>query len=120
VKLLCGLYDADEGAILLEGKPYAPRRTVAAIRAGIRIVYQEFNLLPYLTVAENIFFERLPRRAGLVDFARLFRDAEAMLAQVGLEISPRARVETLGVAQMQLLEIAKAPPQQRKVPNAHG
>jgi ribose transport system ATP-binding protein len=115
VKLLCGLYDADEGAILLEGKPYAPRSTVAAIRAGIRIVYQEFNLLPYLTVAENIFFERLPRRAGLVDFTRLFREAEAMLAQVGLTISPRARVETLGVAQMQLLEIAKALSTQSKV-----
>ena len=115
VKLLCGLYEPDEGAILLEGKRYAPRSTVDAIRAGIRIVYQEFNLLPYLTVAENIFFERLPRRAGLVDFARLFRDAEAMLAQVGLEISPRARVETLGVAQMQLLEIAKALSTQSKV-----
>lgn len=108
VKLLCGLYAADEGRILLEGEPYAPRSALAAIRAGIRVVYQEFNLLPYLTVAENIFFQHLPRRAGLVDFGRLFRDAEAMLGEVGLEISPRARVETLGVAQMQLLEIAKA------------
>ena len=88
---------------------------MAAIRAGIRVVFQEFNLLPYLTVAENIFFQRLPRRAGLVDFGRLFRDAEAMLDQVGLEISPRARVETLGVAQMQLLEIAKALSTQSKV-----
>jgi ribose transport system ATP-binding protein len=115
VKLLCGLFAPDEGRILLEGEPYAPRSTMAAIRAGIRVVFQEFNLLPYLTVAENIFFQRLPRRAGLVDFGRLFRDAETMLDQVGLEISPRARVETLGVAQMQLLEIAKALSTQSKV-----
>ena len=108
VKLLCGLYAPDEGRILLEGELYAPRSTVAAIRAGIRVVFQEFNLLPYLTVAENIFFQRLPRRAGLVDFRRLHREAEALLAEVGLDISPRVLVETLGVAQMQLLEIAKA------------
>jgi ribose transport system ATP-binding protein len=115
VKLLCGLHAPDEGRILLEGEPYAPRDALAAIRAGIRVVYQEFNLLPYLTVAENIFFQRLPRRAGLVDFARLHRDAEAMLREVGLDVSPRARVETLGVAQLQLLEIAKALSTQSKV-----
>jgi ribose transport system ATP-binding protein len=108
VKLLCGVYAPDEGSILLEGQSYAPRNALAAIRAGIRVVYQEFNLLPYLTVAENIFFQRLPRRLGLVDFTRLHADAEAMLREVGLDLSPRARVETLGVAQMQLLEIAKA------------
>jgi ribose transport system ATP-binding protein len=108
VKLLCGLYAPDEGRILLEGRPYAPRSTLTAIRAGIRVVYQEFNLLPYLSVAENVFFQHLPRRAGLVDFGRLHADAEVMLREVGLDISPRTRVETLGVAQMQLLEIAKA------------
>ncbi|HEU4382208.1 MAG TPA: sugar ABC transporter ATP-binding protein [Anaeromyxobacteraceae bacterium] len=108
VKILCGIYPPDEGTILYEGRPYAPRSTLAAIRAGIRVVYQEFNLLPFLSVAENVFFQRLPRRAGLVDFKALDRDAQALLQEVGLEVSPRARVETLGVAQMQLIEIAKA------------
>jgi ribose transport system ATP-binding protein len=108
VKLLCGLYAADEGRILLEGQPYSPRTAQDAIRSGIRVVYQEFNLLPYLSVAENVFFQRLPRRAGVVDVKRLHADTEAMLREVGLDISPGARVETLGVAQMQLLEIAKA------------
>jgi ribose transport system ATP-binding protein len=115
VKLLCGLYPPDQGRILLEGRPYAPRSALAAIRAGIRVVYQEFNLLPYLTVAENVFFQRLPRRAGLVDFKRLHADAEALLREVGLDISPGTRVETLGVAQMQLLEIAKALSTKNKV-----
>jgi ribose transport system ATP-binding protein len=108
VKLLCGLYAPDEGRILLEGRLFSPRNTLAAIRAGIRVVYQEFNLLPYLSVAENVFFQRLPRRAGLVDFKRLHADAATLLAEVGLDVSPATRVETLGVAQLQLLEIAKA------------
>ena len=108
VKLLCGNYAPDEGALLFDGRPFAPRNALAAMRAGIRIVYQEINLLPYLTVAENIFFQRLPTRAGLVDFGRLDREAEALLREVGLDVSPRTNVETLGVAQMQLVEIAKA------------
>jgi ribose transport system ATP-binding protein len=108
VKLLCGVHAPDEGRILLDGAPYAPRNTHEAIAAGIRIVYQELNLLPYLSVGENIFFQRLPRRLGLVDQKALHRDAEAMLREVGLAISPAVPVETLGVAQMQLVEIAKA------------
>ena len=115
VKLLCGVFPPDEGTVLLDGQPYAPRSALAAMRAGIRIVYQEINLLPYLTVAENIFFQHLPRRAGLVDFRRLDREAEAMLREVGLDLSPRTRVESLGVAQMQLVEIAKALSAQSKV-----
>ena len=108
VKLLCGNYLPDEGTMSVAGRPYAPRNALAAMRAGIRIVYQEINLLPYLTVAENIFFQHLPTRAGLVDVKRLEADAEVLLREVGLEVSPRTRVETLGVAQMQLVEIAKA------------
>jgi len=108
VKVLCGIYRADGGEILYDGVPYAPSLPADAIRAGIRVVYQEFNLLPYLSVAENIFFESLPSRSGLVDFRTLYRDAEAVLQQVGLDIPPRTPVELLGVAQMQLIEIAKA------------
>jgi len=115
VKLLGGIHQPDAGRLLLDGAPFAPRSTIDAIRAGIRVVHQEFNLLPYLTVAENVFCERLPRRGWLVDFARLERDATAVLAEVGLDVSPRARVETLGVAQRQLLEIAKAISTQARV-----
>src|SRR5512147_2130738 len=62
VKVLCGIYQPDGGTLTYEGRPYAPRTPLDAIQAGIRVVYQEFNLLLYLSVAENIFFERLPRR----------------------------------------------------------
>jgi ribose transport system ATP-binding protein len=108
VKLLCGIHAPSEGRILYQGAPFAPRGPVDAMRAGIRVVHQEFNLLPFLSVAENVFFERLPRRWGLVDVRRLHQETERLLEEVGLAVSPRARVEDLGVAQMQLLEIAKA------------
>ena len=115
VKVLCGLYQRDEGDILYQGAPFAPQTPLDAIKAGIRVVYQEFNLLPYLSVAENIFFERLPQRGGLVDFPRLYKDAETVLAEVGLDVSPKTKVELLGVAQMQLIEIAKAISTESKV-----
>ncbi len=108
IKLLCGIHPVSEGRILYQGLPFAPRTPLEAMRAGIRVVHQEFNLLPFLSVAENVFFERLPRRWGVVDTRRLHQETERMLEEVGLAVSPRARVEDLGVAQMQLVEIAKA------------
>ncbi len=109
VKTLCGVYSPTGGNMIFAGQPYCPQNPLAAINQGIRVVYQEFNLLPYLSVAENIFFEKLPGKGGLVDFNRLYRDAEAIMKRVGLEkLSPGTLVENLGVAQMQLVEIAKA------------
>jgi len=108
IKILCGIYQPDEGEILYLGNKYAPANTQDAIKSGIRVVYQELNLLSYMSVAENIFFERLPSKAGLVDFNKLYRDAKSMLDEVGLKISPRTPVHMLGIAQMQLVEIAKA------------
>lgn len=108
IKLLCGIYKPDEGEMLYSGTSYAPHSPLDAIKAGIRVVYQEFNLLSYLSVAENIFFERLPRKFGFVDFRKLYSDTETLLDAVGLKISPKTPIELLGVAQLQLIEIAKA------------
>ncbi|TIV72511.1 MAG: sugar ABC transporter ATP-binding protein [Mesorhizobium sp.] len=109
IKLLAGIYQPDSGAIAFNGKPYQPRTPHDAHQSGIRIVHQELNLLPYLSIAENLMLENLPRRAfGVVDRRALNRRAVALLKEVGLDIDPRTRVEALGVAQMQLVEIAKA------------
>ncbi len=108
IKSVCGYHAADSGVMLLDGKPYRPLTPHDAMDAGIRVVYQEFNLLTFLSVAENIFFDRLPRKGPLVDFKTLYARAQAALDRVGLDISPRTPVELLGVAQMQLVEIAKA------------
>jgi len=115
VKLLCGIHPVTEGTILYEGAPFAPRSSLESMRAGIRVVHQELNLLPFLSVAENVYFEHLPRRFGLLDHRRLYEQTERALQEVGLAVSPKARVEELGVAQMQLVEIAKALTGQSKV-----
>ncbi len=109
IKLLCGTYIADSGLMYLGGALYRPESPVDGLKAGIRVVYQEFSLLPYLSVAENLLFDHLPRRHRiLLDRKSLRQKAQALLAQVGLEVDPWTRVERLGVAQHQLLEIAKA------------
>jgi ribose transport system ATP-binding protein len=108
IKILCGYHAPDSGEVLLDGAPYAPPTPRAAMDAGIRVVYQEFNLLTYLTIAENIFFDNLPRKGILVDRKRLYDDTVAVLKRVGLDVNPWTPVELLGVAQMQLVEIAKA------------
>jgi ribose transport system ATP-binding protein len=108
IKILAGIYHPDSGEILLDGQPYRPKTPQDAQVHGIRIVHQELNLLPYLSIAENLMLEHLPRRFGMVDRGALNRHARDLLAQVGLAVDPRTLVAELGVAQMQLVEIAKA------------
>jgi ribose transport system ATP-binding protein len=109
IKILCGVHPADEGKMFFRGASYQPHTPLDALRVGIRVVYQEFSQLPYLSVAENLLFEKLPSRFGiLLDRGALKRRAAELLKNVGLDIEPGARVERLGIAQRQLLEIAKA------------
>jgi ribose transport system ATP-binding protein len=109
IKLLCGSYIPDAGEMEFCGLPYTPQSPLDALKAGIRVVYQEFNLLPYLSVAENLLFDSLPRRYGiLLDYRTLHQRAATLLKQVGLDVDPHTSVEHLGIAQRQLLEIGKA------------
>ncbi|MCW3819043.1 sugar ABC transporter ATP-binding protein [Micromonospora sp. DR5-3] len=108
VRCLSGIEPPDAGTMTLHGQPYQPASAADGLKAGIRVVHQELALLPNLSVAENLFLHRLPRRAGVVDRATLDRAARELLTEVGLDLSPRTPVERLGIAQMQLVEIAKA------------
>ncbi len=108
INLLAGIYVVDHGEITFDGRPYHPRTPTDAYRVGIRVVHQELNLLSHLTVAENLLFEDLPRRAGVVKYREMNKRAAALLKRVGLDIPPTITVERLGVAQTQLVEIAKA------------
>ena len=109
VKTLCGVNKLSSGSIQFDGSPYNPHTPLDAIKHGVRVVYQEFNLLPYLSIAENIFFEKLPQKSGFVDYKKLYSDSKELMKRVGLHrFSPQVLVENLGVAQMQLVEIAKA------------
>jgi ribose transport system ATP-binding protein len=107
INLLGGVYAVDEGEITFDGKPYRPRTPTDAFRAGIRVVHQELSMLMQMTVAENLMFERLPQRRGIVDYRETNRRATQLLDEVGLDVQPTTQVARLGVAQMQLLEIAK-------------
>ena len=108
INLLAGVYQVDDGDITFDRKPYRPRTPTDAYRAGIRVVHQELSMLSQMTVAENLLFESLPRRLGLVNYRETNRRAAALLEEVGLEVAPTTLVSRLGVAQMQLVEIAKA------------
>ncbi|WP_327144798.1 sugar ABC transporter ATP-binding protein [Nocardia sp. NBC_01327] len=108
VKCLAGVEQPDAGRMILGGSEHHPADTAAALRAGIQVVHQELALLPALTVAENLFLQHLPRRFGIVDRRAMRARAENLLEQVGLEVSPDTPVGRLGIAQRQLIEIAKA------------
>jgi len=109
MKILSGLYRADEGEIWLRGKKVTPTGPRDMIEAGLSVIYQELNLVPYLSVAENIFLGREPRRAGgFIDWKKMRSDVTRLLEPFGLSLDPRARVNTLGPAYQQVVEIAKA------------
>ena len=110
MKVLAGVYQPDTGEIYIHGDRTKINGPRSAQSLGISIIYQEFNLIPYLSVAENIFLGREPRLVkGILDLKRLYKDTEELLQRVGLErISPKTLVDELTIAEQQLVEIAKA------------
>jgi ribose transport system ATP-binding protein len=108
MKILAGVYYPDRGEIRLNGRAVRLNTPAEAHRLGIGIIYQEFNLLPWLTVAENILLGELPKtRLGVVDWPRTFEEAQRALDRLGICLDLRDRVIDLSVAQQQLVEIAK-------------
>lgn len=108
IKMLSGAYQPDEGEILVDGEKVDISSAMDAQRLGISTIYQEFNLVPQLTVAENIFLGRQPRIFGLVNRSKMRKDARELLERIRVRVDADARVEELGVAQRQMVEIAKA------------
>jgi ribose transport system ATP-binding protein len=109
VKLLGGAERATSGSISIEGRPVTMRAPVDALRAGIGVIYQDFKLVPYLSVAENISLGHLPQRARLpiVDWPALRERAERLLAMLGEDLPADRRVADLSPAQQQMVEIAR-------------
>ena len=108
IKCLAGVYQPDGGQVVVDGRPVKVHTTAQAEALGIATIHQEFNLVPQLSVAENVLLGRQPRRFGIIDKRRLLADARGALARVGLDVDPRMPVARLGVARQQLVEIAKA------------
>ncbi|MDH4190362.1 MAG: sugar ABC transporter ATP-binding protein [Betaproteobacteria bacterium] len=110
IKILYGAYRADSGRILHQGAPVEVRSPADARRLGIAVIFQEFSLVPFLDIAQNLFLGREPRGRipGTIDRARLHADARRVLRLLGVDYDTRRLVHTLGVAQQQMVEIAKA------------
>ncbi len=107
-KLISGLETPSTGHMTYRGQAYAPDSRSEAERLGVRMVMQELNLLPTLTVAENLFLDNLPSRFGWINHKRLRQLATAAMAQVGLDaIDPNTPVGELGIGHQQMVEIAR-------------
>ena len=109
VKILSGAYHKDAGEIFFDGEQIEISTPLDAQRKGISIIYQEFNLIPGLSVAENIFLGREPVKGNrLINWRVLNENAKAILDKLHADVSPTALVATLSVAEQQFVEIAKA------------
>jgi ABC-type sugar transport system ATPase subunit len=121
IKILAGAYQRDAGEILIDGQPVEIRNPDEAQRLGISVIYQEFNLTPNQSVAENVFLHDPHLRAGflgrvgVVDKRARTRATRALLEQVGSSVDPDQKVAELSVAHQQLTEIAKALAQDARV-----
>ncbi|HEY9284198.1 MAG TPA: ATP-binding cassette domain-containing protein, partial [Pyrinomonadaceae bacterium] len=118
MKVLGGVYQPDEGEILVDGNPVTIRSVTDALSLRIGFIHQELNVLDNLDVGSNVFLGREPRRAGLlnlVDTKRLHEEAEVYLRRLGLDVPSRTPLSRLSIAQQQLVEIAKALSQQARL-----
>ena len=108
LKILAGEYRPDSGTLVMDGASIAFATPRDSQSAGIAIIHQELHLVPDLTVTENLLLGRMPGRGGFVDRAAARREAEALLARLGEDIDPDARVRTLPIGKRQMIEIGKA------------
>ena len=118
MKILGGVYQPDEGEILVEGQPVVIRSVADAIRLGVGFIHQELNVLDNLDVASNVFLGREPRRfrpLNIIDRAKMYDEAEVYLRRIGLDVTGRAPLARLSIAQRQLVEIAKALSQEARI-----
>ena len=112
MKCMFGIYKMDEGEIEYEGEKVVIANPLEALGRGIAMVHQELQPIPARTVAENIWLGRYPtKKAGpitIVDHAKMYKDTDALLKKLKLDINSHAKLGTLSIAQMQMVEIAKA------------
>ncbi len=108
IKVATGVYVADAGEIRMEGEPVTFPSPLAAQDAGISTIYQEVNLVPLMSVARNLFLNREPRRFGIIDSARMKRDARRILRDYGVDVNVARPLRELGLGAQQMVAIARA------------
>ena len=108
MKILSGAYAPDAGDVFIDGQKVEVFDPRVAQRMGVSTIYQEFNLIPHMNVAQNIFLARFPMRYGLLDHDRMHQDAAALLGSLNMHLNTHAVLVDLTPAQQQMVEIAKA------------
>jgi inositol transport system ATP-binding protein len=109
MKIIAGIYHPDGGEVRLRGQPIRLKSPLDALENGIAMIHQELNLMPFMTVAENIWIRREPlNRLGLVDHATMNRMTADLFRRLNINIHPQVQVRDLSVANRQMVEIAKA------------
>src|SRR5213593_4676239 len=108
IKVLTGVYRQDDGEILLGGLPIDPRSPAEAQRFGISTVYQEINLIPFLSVAENMFLGRQPMKLGRIDWKQINLRAANTLERLDLEVDVTRPLNSYSIAIQQMVAIARA------------
>lgn len=108
MKCLIGIYRPDGGTIKVKGQPVTFNDTQAALHSGISMIHQELNLVPHMTVAENIWLGREPAKLGFVNHEELNRKTRELLAHLKIKLKPETPLGTLSIANQQMVEIAKA------------
>lgn len=108
MKIINGIYQPDAGTIRVRGEEVRIRNPIDARARGIAMIAQELNYVPDMTIAENFFLGRLPRKAGRVDWQFVKKEATRILREEGLDYSPNRRLSTLTVSEVQMLEILRA------------
>lgn len=108
IRVLSGDQSADTGEISIDGSTQHYRSVRDAFEAGVIVIHQELQLVPELTVAENLWLGRFPGKAGVIDRSRLTNVVREKLSEIGIEIEPGAKVASLSIGERQMVEIAKA------------
>jgi L-arabinose transport system ATP-binding protein len=108
IRVLSGDQSADSGKIILDGAEQSYSSVRDAFHAGVIVIHQELQLVPELTVAENLWLGRFPGKAGIVDGRRLVETVRAKLVEIGIDIDPAQKVASLSIGARQMVEIAKA------------
>src|SRR5690606_36083922 len=113
IKIITGAVEPDEGYLEIDGKKIENLSPIVAKRHGIEVIYQEFNLMDTITVAENISLG--VKDGKLVDFGKMVERANAVSDELGVKINPMLKVNQLSTSQQQLVEIAKAVSKDAKI-----
>ncbi|MDY3005314.1 MAG: sugar ABC transporter ATP-binding protein, partial [Christensenella hongkongensis] len=108
MKVLTGIYERDSGTVVVKGREVHYKTPGDALEDGISMIHQELNLMPHLTVADNIFIGREPKKGLVLDKREVNRQTKALLESLNLDIDPNTTVSRLSVAKQQMVEIAKA------------